>query len=264
VADSSFDRLRLRAGYDEQARAFDRTRPVCPPELFDDVIHLAQLAPGSTVLEIGCGSGQATVPLAQRGLAVTAVELGSELAALARATLARFEAVEVITTSFEAWEPAGALFDAVIAFNSLHWVDPEVRYAKPARLLKPGGALIVAGCSWATPDDAQSFWSDVQEDYRAVAAPGGRPPPPETIGPNELPSDARILFDQVEAHRYPFSVEYSARDYLAHLRTQAVTRQLREDARHELLSRIQARLVALGWPDLTASFVGLLTVARLA
>jgi hypothetical protein len=39
---------------------------------------------------------------------------------------------------------------------------------------------------------------------------------------------------------------------------------LHDDARKELLTRVHARLDALGWPDLIASFVGLLTVARLA
>jgi SAM-dependent methyltransferase len=74
-------RRRLRAGFDEAAEAYQRTRPVCPPQLFDDLVRLAGLAPGDRVAEIGCGTGQATVPLAERGLAVTAVELGAALAA---------------------------------------------------------------------------------------------------------------------------------------------------------------------------------------
>jgi hypothetical protein len=57
-------------------------------------------------------------------------------------------------------------------------------------------------------------------------------------------------------------MEYSASDYLATLRTQSVTRQLGEEARAEFLARVEARLHRLGWPNLTASFVGLLTVGR--
>jgi SAM-dependent methyltransferase len=95
----------LRVGFDDDAEVYERTRPVCPPELFADLIRLARLAPGDRVLEIAPGTGQATVPLAERGLAVTAVELGPALAAAARRRLARFPAVEVVTRSFEDWQP---------------------------------------------------------------------------------------------------------------------------------------------------------------
>ena len=83
-------RDRLRTGFDRAAEDYQRTRPVCPPQLFDDLIDLAGLEAGDRVLEIGCGTGQATVPLAARGLAVTAVELGAELAAIARRRLVRW------------------------------------------------------------------------------------------------------------------------------------------------------------------------------
>src|SRR5271169_3624675 len=59
----------LRAGFDRAAADYQRTRPVCPPQLFDDLIDLAGLEAGGRVIEIGCGTGQATVPLAERGLA---------------------------------------------------------------------------------------------------------------------------------------------------------------------------------------------------
>jgi SAM-dependent methyltransferase len=78
----------LRGGFGADAAVYQRTRPVCPPALFDDLMRLAGLAPGDRVLEIAPGTGQATVPLAERGLAVTAVELDPALAALAGTRLA--------------------------------------------------------------------------------------------------------------------------------------------------------------------------------
>ena len=96
-------RERLRTVFDRAAEDYQRTRPVCPPQLFDDLIDVAGLGAGDRVLEIGCGTGQATVPLAERGLAVTAVELGAGLAAIARRRLAGFPAAEVVTSAFEDW-----------------------------------------------------------------------------------------------------------------------------------------------------------------
>ncbi len=230
--------------------------------LFDDLVRLGDLTRGKRVVEIGAGTGQATLPLAEHGLAITAIELGRQLAAVARERLAPFESVKVLSCSFEDWEPVGAVFDAVVAFNSLHWVDPKLRYTKPARVLRPGGVLVVAGCKWAIAPDAHPFWRDVQEDYQAVGAEGDPPPPPDAIGTEHLPPEARALFDEVAALRYPFVKEYAAEDYLANLGTQSVARALASEARAELLARVEARLQRAGWPNLMASFVGLLTVGR--
>src|SRR6187549_3838365 len=83
---------RLRVTFDEDAERYDRARPGYPTAVFDDLLALAGLGPGARVLEIGCGTGQATVPLAERGCEVVAVELGAQMAAVARSNLARFPA----------------------------------------------------------------------------------------------------------------------------------------------------------------------------
>lgn len=256
------ERLTLRAGFDKAAEDYQRSRPVCPPQLFDDLIDLAGLRAGDRVIEIGCGTGQATIPLAERGLAVTAVELGAELAAVARRRLASFPAVQVVTCSFEDWQPSGPPAEAVVAVNCLHWIDPQLRYAKPYQLLRAGGAMAVAGCRWARPADSGRFWTDVQQDYRAVGYAGQPPPPPEQIGRQHLPPEAGSLFEEVASLRYPFEVGYSPESYLAHLATQSGTRALGEARSTEFLARVRHRLESLGWPELTVTFVGYLVLGR--
>ena len=254
----------LRTGFDRAAEDYQRTRPVCPPQLFGDLIDLAGLEAGDRVLEIGCGTGQATVPLDEHGLAITAVELGAELAAVARRRLAGFRAAEVVTSAFEDWQPQGAPFDAVVAANSLHWIDPQLRYRKPYELLRSRGAMAVIGCLWARPADAEAFWTDVQEDYRAAGYDGSPPPPPGQIGPQHFPPEAGHLFAEVASLRYPFQVPYRAEDYLANLATQSSTRALGGARGAEFLARVRRRLESLGWPRLTATFVGYLIVGRRA
>lgn len=252
----------LRASFDNAAEDYQRTRPVCPPQLFDDLIDRTGLQPGNQVIEIGCGTGQATVPLAQRGLAVTAIELGAELAAIARRRVAGFPSAEVITCSFEDWQPHGTPADVVVAVNCLHWIDPQLRYSKPYELLRPGGAMAVAGCMWARPADAERFWTDVQQDYRAVGFEGSPPPPPEQIGPRHFPPEAASFFEEIASLRYPFQVRYSADDYLANLATQTGTHALGQATSADFLARVKHRLESLGRPQLTATFVGHLTVGR--
>jgi SAM-dependent methyltransferase len=138
------DRRILRAStFDEVAELYDRSRIGPPEQLFDDLFTLAEIAPpaDSSVLEVGCGTGQATQQLARRGCRVVCVEMGANLACIARRNLAQFPNVTVMTTRFEDWEPCDERFDIVLAVTSWHWIDPEVRYAKAARVLKPEGVL---------------------------------------------------------------------------------------------------------------------------
>jgi SAM-dependent methyltransferase len=256
------DRLRreLRETFDVEAEAYDRTRPVLPDPLFEDLVAIAGLAPGSRVLEIGCGTGQATLPLARRGLSITALELGPELAGLARTKLAGFPTVEVVTASFEAWTNTAGPFDAVVAVSSLHWIDPELRFTKPARLLRSGGAMIVAGCSWAAPQPPDAFLTAVGEDYRAVGYRGDPPPPADLVPAWHFPPEAVGLFTEKFARGYEFSATLSADDYVANLATQSSTHELGADLAREFLARVRRRLTQTGTTSVTRSFVGRLTV----
>lgn len=117
---------------EEVAELYDRARPTYPAQVFDDLAALAQLPDGGRIVEIGCGTGKATLPLAERGFEIVCIELGEQLAAVARRKLADFPAVEIVNAAFETWEPVAAGFDAVVAFTAFHWIDSDMRYSKPA------------------------------------------------------------------------------------------------------------------------------------
>src|SRR5487761_993727 len=97
---SEADRETLRQTFDQAAGLYDRARLAYPDALTDDLVALAGLAPGDRLLEVGCATGKASLPLARRGFRISCVELGTELAAVARRNLAGFDA-EVIQEKFE-------------------------------------------------------------------------------------------------------------------------------------------------------------------
>src|SRR5262245_30290230 len=89
---------------------YDRVRPGYPDEMFADLMTITGMHHGSSVLEVGCGTGQATRSLATHGCSVTAVEPGPEMAALARQRLATFGNVTIETSTFEEWDDHGRRF----------------------------------------------------------------------------------------------------------------------------------------------------------
>lgn len=136
-------RDQLRRTFDQAAELYDQARPDYPDQIFDDLFAIGGLDHAAAVLEVGCGTGQATRHLARRGCRVVCVELGENLATVARRNLELFPQVEVVTCAFESWELRDSRFDAVFAATSWHWLDPEVRYEKAARVLKAGGILAI-------------------------------------------------------------------------------------------------------------------------
>jgi SAM-dependent methyltransferase len=117
-------------------------RQCCDASMFDRAAddHVASFGPCVPhLLEIGCGTGHATVGLTQRGWRVLAVELGTEMAAVARRSLVGFLTVQVVTLAFEDRPLPLRPFDLVFAATAFHWVDPDVRVRKAAAALRVGG-----------------------------------------------------------------------------------------------------------------------------
>src|SRR5262249_52279557 len=148
-----------------------------------DLFALARLSSSSSVLEIGCGPGKASVSLARRGCALTCIEPGEHMAAIARRNLKDFGSTRVIQAAFEDWDPSGARFDTVFAASSWHWLDPDTRYSKAAGLLKPGGVLAIVSMSHAFPEGFDPIFTEIQRCYDAAGRglPKWTPPVPDDV-----------------------------------------------------------------------------------
>jgi SAM-dependent methyltransferase len=258
------DRQRRRASFDGVAELYDRARPGYPEPLFDDLVSLGRLPAGSRVLEIGCGPGQATLPLAQRGLRLLCVELGPRLAALTRRKTEAWPDVEVVNADFETWEPDEDGFDGIVSFTAFHWIEPETRYEKTARLLREGGALAVASTKHVALETSDPFWAEVQADYDAVLPDddNGPPPRPEDAGDRSEEIGASGRFRNVAVRRYLWDVRYTAGEYVAVLDTYSANRVLEPSVRDELFGRIRRRIEATPERAVTKTYLATLNVAE--
>jgi SAM-dependent methyltransferase len=235
--------------------------------VFDDLAALARLEERARVLEIGCGTGKATLPLAGRGYEITCVELGEQLAAVAKRKLARFPNVNVINANFESWAPPHADFDAAVAFTAFHWIAPDLRYAKTSSLLREHGMLAVVTTEHVLPHDGDAFFVEVQDDYEAVVpddpqTSAGGPRPPDTVTGLSDEISASGSFCGIGARRYLWDVSYTADEYIGLLNTYSGHRALSPDTRERLLSRIRRRIDARPEQRVRKTYLAMLDVAQ--
>src|SRR3569833_2018491 len=118
----------LAESYGADAERYDRARTSYPPALIDAITASAP----ATAVDVGCGTGIVARLLKETGCQGLGVEPDERAAAYARAT-----GVDVEVSTFEAWDPAGRRFDAVVAGRTWHWIDPAAGAAKAAAAQPP-------------------------------------------------------------------------------------------------------------------------------
>ncbi|MEU8820901.1 class I SAM-dependent methyltransferase [Actinoplanes sp. NPDC048796] len=215
--------------FDEVPELYDRVRPGYPEALFDDLAGLTGLTPGAPVLEVGCGTGQATRSMAARGWAVTAVEPGPALAGLARHRLAGFPNVTVETAAFEDWPDRGRRFDVLVAASSWHWIDPEIGRRRAAALAGHLALLDFTVVRRAGDPEVYGETADLHERFDPGNPHWGHPP----------------LEDEVLAEPrrwYPVVQWFDGRGFADLLRTQSAYRKLDPAVREPLLDAVAERI----------------------
>jgi SAM-dependent methyltransferase len=141
--------------FGSDAERYDRARPRYPAAM---VAAIVAASPGPGVLDVGCGTGIAARQFQAVGCRVLGVDPDARMVDLAR----QF-GVEAEVAKFEDWDPAGREFDAAVAGQAWHWVDPVAGAAKAAQVLRPGGRLAVFWNSFRPPVDVDGAFAEVYD-----------------------------------------------------------------------------------------------------
>jgi SAM-dependent methyltransferase len=233
--------LRKRS-FDAAARQYDKFRPGYPEPLFDDLAELSGIPKDGRILEIGPGTGQATLPLARRGFSILGLELGASMARVCRSNTHEFPNVEILNVAFEDWtgdtssRKTGTVpsqgpvrlpgtvpcfpgsYDMVLSATAFHWIPYKVAYPRCARALKPRGSLALLWNFVDIPDNR--FYSDLQAIYRRIVPRMRLSLPPELRIERQRKKIINSgLFGPVTILRYPWQSEYTSDRYIGLLKT---------------------------------------------
>ncbi len=226
-----------RLVFGEVAAEYDAVRPSYPNALFDAVMEFASLVPGDRALEVGAGTGKATMPFLARGLRVHCLEPSEEMGAVLRAKGAHVEA-----TLFEDW-PISEAFPLVYAAQSWHWVRGANKYERAANALIPGGAIALF---WNKPRQLEGALGAAVAAAYDTFAPEIRGGSPSNWNLDATLTELRPHFVDVEKREFPWSQRYSTSDYLELCGTWSTHRMLEEDRRARLLDAVANAIVHNG------------------
>jgi SAM-dependent methyltransferase len=208
--------------YSSVADAYNKTRPRYPQAIVDRVVELSHLTPNSIILELGCGPGNATVSFAQKGFSMTCLEPAPGSFQLAKQNCTNYPNVEIINTSFEEWQLPTHTFDAVLAASSIHWMSPDIVYAKASQALSDRGFLILLWniVSLYPPYEIYQTLQDLYQLHAPTLAKyeDREAQIEKVIGLAQKAIDSG-KFENFVSDRIDCEITYSAEDYLSLLST---------------------------------------------
>jgi SAM-dependent methyltransferase len=247
---------RVAESFGVDADLYDRSRPAYPDTLIQRVVASA---PGADFLDVGCGTGIGARQYRAAGINVLGVDVDTRMADFARQT-----GIEVEIGKFEEWDAAGRTFDAVVAGQAWHWVDPVLGATKAASVLRPDGLLALYWHVFDPPAElAEPF-----EDALAAVAPDG---PLKTPGLELQQRNRRRAVDGIHAAgrfsepeewQFEWQRHYTRDQWLDHLATTGQLTVLEPSQLAAVLNTVGAAVDSIGG-EFTMDYLTLATAAKL-
>jgi len=242
----------FNASFDVFAETYHSVRPGYPAQVYTDIKKVCSLDSTSRLLEIGAGSGIATVEIAKFGSKIAAIEPGSHLAAIAREQTKEYRNVEVREEAFEDFQSAER-FDAILAFTSFHWLKGEDKYQRVLKLLKDAGNLVLVwNYFFQTNSPATVAVNRVYHEFLSDVYPGQKSvyKVNEEVFSTLVKREQRViqnpLFYPVFMKKYLVKYNYNSETYPKFLNTFPKVIAVAEERRAKFLQRISETVAKYG------------------
>lgn len=226
-------KLTVALGFGRAARDYELGRPEWPAE----VVDVAALDAGATVLDLAAGTGKLTRALVRRFAHVIAVEPHEGMRAYLPA------GADVRAGSAEELPLEDASVDGAFVANAFHWFDYERALAELARVLKPGAPLVLV---WNLPPDGEGGWEpDFPQEAIDALDRGFR----KSVGPTGISlvrsggwrePFAAAPFGPLAEHGFPFEHVTDREGVIAYWLSVSSIAALPEEDRNELAEELHA------------------------
>lgn len=111
------------------------------------IFSMLNVKDGMRILDAGCGTGNFSIKLAEKGAAVTAIDISKNMMAVAEQKARQHldAKIDFRQMDIKKLEFADNTFDAILSVATFGFIDkPQEAYAELYRVLKPGGQLLIA------------------------------------------------------------------------------------------------------------------------
>ncbi len=189
--------------FTDRAGDYARSRPSYPPEAIDAILSGLGDPARLSGADVGAGTGISARLLADRGVAVTAVEPNAAM----RDAASPHPRITWLSAAAESTGLPAHAFDLVLCAQSFHWFRADEALAEFARLLRPAGRLALM---WNIRDDADEFTRLYGEVINSVSTINwGRSWKHDVPPLRESPH-----FKDVRALRFPYRQRHTEEDLL--------------------------------------------------
>ncbi|OFZ24592.1 MAG: hypothetical protein A2381_13965 [Bdellovibrionales bacterium RIFOXYB1_FULL_37_110] len=231
----------LKHTFNDIAKYYDQTRPTYPNQIFEDIIRLTKINTESKLLEVGCGTGQATVQFARKGFNLHAIDIGENLIEIAKQNCKPFNNTRFEHISLEEHAKTNNQYDLIFSACAFHWIPVEIRYELASKVLKDNGHLSII--TLIVLNDDNSISSKLDKIYKDIApeisAPlNNKKSPEEQILKLKNEIESSSFFKNVSISESIIETQYSSEEYIKLLQTFSNHRNLHVQTQKLLYDKI--------------------------
>ena len=238
------NRNELGATFDTKVSLYEKMRPGYVDDLYKAIFGYVKIDENSCAVEVGSGSGQATLPVLKTGCEVTAVEYGENFSELLKDKFKDYK-FSVLTGKFEDVELELNKYDLVFSATAFHWVPEEIGYPKVYSILKEGGAFARFANRPCISQDAPELLDEINAIYDEYynkyynLRPGTRKwfTEEDAKSISEIPE--KYGFKDIQYHLFYRERVFTAKEYTQLLGTYSDHIAIEETVRNEFFGKIE-------------------------
>lgn len=221
--------------FEEAAADYEKSRPLYAKTLFEHIFRYKPIDSASKVLEIGIGTGKATLPFLETGCDLSAIEPGEQLAFYAARNYAAYDHFSLHRQTFQEFACPPESFDLIYSATAFHWIPQEYGYRRVYELLKKGGAFARFAYHAGADKERHALTAEIRSLYQAYMDESGGA---REYGEEDASALAQLAetygFVDTTYRLFGMTKGFTADAYMELLRTYSDHRKL-EQTKRELL-----------------------------